>query len=234
MKCVICGKEIKQVTGELIFNSMVLGYISIPDLEYEECSGCGERLIPPETNREAIRYVSRKERQAIELLPFNNFISANEAADLLGMTRQAFSKNARIKRGLILSAKKGNRRFYERKSVELFKEKRNGKYKVPTADLVISGIKKESVIGGKALYDRKVDEIHQSKPIRKLKISTADIVFWGGVKMKDARYIDSNKTNKLRAQIVRSSPAYVRNVKTNPALAFLGKSTTNIFCKDSF
>ena len=51
-------------------------------------------------------------------MPIGNFIATNEAASILGVTKQAFSKNPKIKRGLIYCKKMGARKFFLKKSVE--------------------------------------------------------------------------------------------------------------------
>ena len=87
-----------------------------------------------------IDFVQNREQEAIDNLPFSEFIALNEAAEILGYTKQAFSKNPRIRRGMILSGTKGGRKYYVRKSVELFKVKKSGKYRlVPNPDKEIFG-----------------------------------------------------------------------------------------------
>jgi hypothetical protein len=105
--------------------------VDVPDIEYEQCLRCGQILLTPESNKKVIAYVKKQEQEAIDDLPIGGFISLNEAAEILGITKQAFSKNPNIKRGLIVSKKLGQYTFYLKESVRLFKKKGNGKFLLP-------------------------------------------------------------------------------------------------------
>jgi hypothetical protein len=110
------------------FETRSLGKIQVPDLEYLECTGCGDKLFTSEQSDKAVDYIAKEEQRLINMLPIGEFMSANESAAILGVTKQAFSKHPKIKSGLIFSTIKSNRKFYNRKSVELFKKNGNGKF----------------------------------------------------------------------------------------------------------
>jgi len=128
MKCAMCSGETFLTTGTIEFDSKTLGMVCVPDITHKKCNICGDILIPSSESNKIIDFVRKKEKQAIGLIPFCNFVSLNEAANILGISKQAFSKNPKINNGLIYSAILGKRRYYVRKSVELFKENGNGKY----------------------------------------------------------------------------------------------------------
>lgn len=131
MTCALCNGDIVKRKGDLPFESKTLGQLSIPNISFEECQSCGDKLLSPRESDKVVNYVRQKEQEAIESMPIGDFIPANEAAEMLGITKQAFSKHPKIKRGLIFSVTKGKRKLFLKKSVELFKGKGNGKFLLP-------------------------------------------------------------------------------------------------------
>lgn len=167
MRCALCNGNIVNKTGDLPFESKTLGRLSIPDISFEECQSCGDKLLSPQDSDKVVKYVRQKEQEAIENMPIGDFIPANEAAKMLGITKQAFSKRPKIKRGLIFSVAKGTRKLFLKKSVELFKKKGNGKFllsqkegyyrleSTPTAQnyIVLLDIGKENIVEDDFLID---------------------------------------------------------------------------------
>jgi hypothetical protein len=123
--CDVCSSEIVKQVGRFAFKSKLLGEIFVPNVEKYICFNCGKTLISLEESSKIAKYVQQKEQEAIESMPISAFISMNEAAEILGVSKQAFSKNPRIKRGLICSAKTGGKTYYLKSSVIEFG--RNGK-----------------------------------------------------------------------------------------------------------
>ncbi len=128
MKCALCNSNLVSKSGEIDFNTRSLGKVFVPNLKYLECKGCGEKLLTPKESDKVTEYLTNREQEQINKLSIAEFITANQAAEILKITKQAFSKHPRVKRGLIYSAKIGDRKYYNKKSVELFREKDNGKY----------------------------------------------------------------------------------------------------------
>jgi predicted DNA-binding protein (UPF0251 family) len=125
MRCDLCNGTRCKITGSIPFRSKPLGEITVPSIEYYRCRNCGDISID---NNEAIKinnYIQLKENEAISSLPIKDFISQKEACEMLGVSKQAFSKNSRIKRGFIYSVTKDGRKYYYKHSVEEFK--RTGK-----------------------------------------------------------------------------------------------------------
>lgn len=131
MKCAICNGEMATITNGYCFRSKIIGDVFIPNVEYQECLPCGEKLFTPESSAFILDYVKQKEREAIGQLPADDFITASEAIAILGITKQAFSKNPKIKRGFVYCIIKGNRKWYHKKSVELFGENKDGRFSIP-------------------------------------------------------------------------------------------------------
>jgi len=130
MNCVECNGIIHEVTGTYIFNSNTLGEVAVPNITFQECHGCGDRLVSYENALILHEYIKEKEQEEINKFPAGDLITAGEAAELLGVTKQAFSKNPKIKRGFIYHLIKGNRRLYFKKSVQLFKENGDGRFPI--------------------------------------------------------------------------------------------------------
>lgn len=127
MKCEMCHGKLSKVKEELEFSSPALGKLLIPNITFFKCNKCGEKLLTPEMSDKVTKYVKAKEQEAIDCLPIGEFISLNEASEILGITKQAFSKNPKIKRGWIYSTKIDERKYYYQKSVEAFKKKNDGR-----------------------------------------------------------------------------------------------------------
>lgn len=128
MRCAICDGKIIDKKATIKFDSSALGEVQVPDIKHKACLTCGEVLLSPSVGEKVIDYVKKKEVIAIGQLPVSDFVSLNEAAKILGVTKQAFSKNPRIKNGLIYSVIIDGRRYYSKKSIEKFKETGNGRY----------------------------------------------------------------------------------------------------------
>jgi len=128
MKCALCNSEVVNLKGSLEFDTRSLGNFSVPNIKYSECTACGDQLLTTNQSNKVFEFIAKEEQKSISMLPAYEFISANEAAAILGITKQAFSKHPKIKSGLIFSTKISNRKFYNKKSVVLFKKNGNGKY----------------------------------------------------------------------------------------------------------
>lgn len=125
MLCDLCNGTRSIIIGGLSFKSRPLGSIYVPSIRYSKCRDCGDVSIDFEETKKINTYIKKKEAEAICSLPIGEFISSNEAAVLLGKTKQAFSKDSRIKRGFIYHVVVDGRKLYYKKSVEEFK--RTGK-----------------------------------------------------------------------------------------------------------
>jgi len=127
MHCALCNGNTTKQTGEHQFKSKILGQILVPHITFERCSECNNKTFSSEDSAALMAYVQKKERDAIEKLPVSGWISATDAANVLGVSKQAFSKNPKIKRGFIYSIKIGDRKFYYKKSVQRFMETNDGR-----------------------------------------------------------------------------------------------------------
>ena len=125
--CEQCDGEIATVITALPFRSKALGTVDVPDVEQYVCTTCGDSTLSLDEANKVSQFIRDKEQHIIDNLPACDFLSLNQAAEVLGITKQAFSKHPRIKRGFIYSMTIDNKKFYYKRSVEAFKETRDGR-----------------------------------------------------------------------------------------------------------
>jgi len=85
-------------------------------------------MFPAETSRYLDEKREELKIELIENLPFNDFITAPEACRILGISRQAFHKHRRIRKGFIYRAKTGGITLYSKRSVLLFRSNDDGRF----------------------------------------------------------------------------------------------------------
>lgn len=143
MICNECGGNYRESTDPLELNDRFVGKFKIKDVSYRICEECGGILYPPETVRKID--VMRKERtqQLIRDFPLNSFISSHETTELLGISKQALSKNRRISKGFIYRTVIGNITLYLKRSVIQYKVTGDGRFplfrsEVPDTNALVS------------------------------------------------------------------------------------------------
>jgi hypothetical protein len=139
MKCYKCGDEFREIHGDYEITGDYIGKFIVHDIDYLKCGKCNAILLSPP----AVKKIDAAENEILQLLlqvqPIKHFITATEAALILKTSRQALHKHKRIRRGFIFQTTFGGKRVYLRKSVELFKEKGDGRF--PLTDLIPDPIK---------------------------------------------------------------------------------------------
>ncbi len=128
MKCYECGNIYKENEGTLELGNKFIGNYNIYLTRYYKCPGCAILLFPKETATAIALKEEEIRNNLIRKLPVEEFIVATKAADILGITKQAFHKNNRIKKGFIYSTIIGDKKLYNKKSVQLFKETKDGRF----------------------------------------------------------------------------------------------------------
>jgi hypothetical protein len=125
--CEYCDGTITKVKTVLSFRSKALGTVCVPDIEQYKCSKCGNTTLSLDEANKVSQFVRDKEQHVINNLPVSDFISLNQAASLLGISKQAFSKHPRVKRGFIYSITIDNKKFFYKRSVEAFRDTKDGR-----------------------------------------------------------------------------------------------------------
>jgi len=128
MKCYTCGNIYSEHKGILELHNKSIGSYNVYLAKYYKCSGCGALLFPKETAKKIESKEEEIRNNLIRKLPIGEFITATEAFDILEISKQAFHKHRRIKNGFIYSAILGGKRLYNKKSVQLFKETKDGRF----------------------------------------------------------------------------------------------------------
>jgi len=130
MRCYQCGGTYIAKHESLEFTDKYIGPFTVETAEYFECDKCGDYLFSPETSKriETARKLALEEK--LQSLPISAFITAAEAATILGISRQALHKHRRIRRGFIFQTRFCDKTVYLKKSVDLFKETGDGRFQL--------------------------------------------------------------------------------------------------------
>ncbi len=130
MNCPFCDTEAICKTADYLCYNKTLGDIIVPCVEVEECPHCGKVMLSTEAESTVSDYLEVREREAIESLPADDLVSAGKAAEILGVTKQAFSKNPKIKKGFVYYTLVGTKRVFFRSSVKLYKTEGDGRFSI--------------------------------------------------------------------------------------------------------
>ena len=130
MNCTLCNGETARRTEEYLCQSKALGDVPLPLIEVDTCLRCGSKMLSAEAATQVAGYLKTLETNAIRSLPADDLISAGQAAGLLGVSKQAFSKNPKIKKGFVYFIPVGTKKVYFRSSVELFRKKGDGRFQI--------------------------------------------------------------------------------------------------------
>ena len=130
MRCYQCGGRYIAKHESLEFTDKYIGPFTVETAEYFECDKCGDYLFSPETSKriEKARRLALEEK--LQSLPITDFVTAAEAATILGISRQALHKHRRIRRGFIFQTQLSDKTVYLRKSVDLFKVTGDGRFQL--------------------------------------------------------------------------------------------------------
>jgi len=130
MRCNQCGGKYITNYGSLELTDDYVGQFTVEAVEYLECKECGDLAFSPETIEriEKVRRLALEEK--LQSLPISAFITAADAATILGISRQALHKHRRIRRGFIFQTQLSDKTVYLRNSVDLFKETGDGRFQL--------------------------------------------------------------------------------------------------------
>ena len=130
MNCSLCNAETTRKTEDHLCRSKILGDVLVPLVEVESCMSCGASKLSTEAEGKISDYLKMLEKDAINSLPADILISAGQAAAILGVSKQAFSKNPKIKKGFVYFTYVGTKKFYFKSSVQLFKTSGDGRFPI--------------------------------------------------------------------------------------------------------
>jgi hypothetical protein len=130
MHCNQCGGQYIARQGDLELNDPYVGPFTVEAVEYLECGGCGDLAYSPKTMKKIEKARRSRLENELQSLPLRDFISAAEAASMLGISRQALHKHRRIRRGFIFQTQFSDKTVYLKKSVELFRDTGDGRFQL--------------------------------------------------------------------------------------------------------
>lgn len=134
MKCNECGGDYKnQREAKYRVDDEFLGTFTVPDVEFLKCGQCGEVLLPPESLAKIEKEEANILDTRLQSMPISAFLSSAETAAVLGISRQALHKHRRISRGFIFQTSFGGNKVYLKESVERFRKKGDGRFKLVAA-----------------------------------------------------------------------------------------------------
>ena len=128
MRCPECGGNTTKHVGEIQWLDRLVGPLCIADGEYWECLQCRSRIYPPDTAGRMGDVRNVRIRDLLLSRPVGEFVSTSEARSALGMSRQAFHKNRRIRRGFIYRVEMGKHFLYHRSSVTRYQAEGDGRF----------------------------------------------------------------------------------------------------------
>jgi len=130
MRCDQCGETYIAKKESLEWTDEYIGPFTVEGAEYFECDRCGDYLFSPK-NAERVETARRLALDKIlQSFPLSAFVTAAEAARILGISRQALHKHRRIRRGFIFQTQFDNKAVYLKKSIDLFKKGGDGRFKL--------------------------------------------------------------------------------------------------------
>ena len=128
MTCLECGGSYKDKFGHLELTDKYIGAFEVENIQYLKCTQCNDLLFPTATAEKITKKKKEILDQLVKAHPIDAFMSASETADFLEISRQALHKHRRIKRGFIFQTRLGEKTWYLRDSVQLYRKKEDGRY----------------------------------------------------------------------------------------------------------
>jgi hypothetical protein len=129
--CENCGEDTLHEIDGYAAHSMLLGAIWLQQVQSLKCDDCEETFLDSKNWALVDQLVIQREDEAIGKIPINQFVSASKASEMLGITKQAFSKDQRIKNRFIIQCKiEGDEKkvFYYIPSVTRYRQNRDGRF----------------------------------------------------------------------------------------------------------
>lgn len=128
MRCYKCRAEYTEELGSLSLSSTEIGPFEVHNVVFYKCSSCMGLLFPRDTALKIEEKETESKRRLISSFPVTDFISGVEACKILNISKQAFQKNRRIRKGWIYSFDFFGKKLFLKRSVILFKEKNDGRF----------------------------------------------------------------------------------------------------------
>ena len=128
MRCPECAGQLETRLETLHILDEIAGLLVIGNAEYRICRKCGSRSYPAATAARIEEKRRDRIQELVHQLPVSEFVTTRQAASLLGVSKQAFSKNQRIKAGFIYRTTLGDKKIYLKSSVLRFRSVGDGRF----------------------------------------------------------------------------------------------------------
>lgn len=159
-KCHECGRRTLEriEDGALTQDDRFVGPVTLTGVTYFRCSACDYTLYTPAT-MDALLAESRRKLDAwLCDQAVKQFYTSEETATRLGISKQALSKNQRIKRGYIYRIRKGKQLLYLKRSVEQYAQTGDGRFKIDsTTDATVDLMNKWTALKNQCTKSRPRD-----------------------------------------------------------------------------
>jgi len=123
-----CGSDYLQKHGTLTEHDEYVGEWQVHDVDWLECPACGDVALRGDAAQKSAEARRRKLESLIADYPMKSFVLETEAAELLGVSKQAVNQNRRIQRGFVYCLRRAGRNFYLKESLLQFKETGDGRF----------------------------------------------------------------------------------------------------------
>lgn len=122
----------KTVTDTWRWKSKLVGNINIPDVNFHvPVTGTGkERYVDYAEAVRAETYHKAIELEAIAKLPISAFVTFAQAKEIFGNQTYSWNWVSRYRRGMLITFVVGNERLYLRRSVELYRDTKDGRFNI--------------------------------------------------------------------------------------------------------
>ena len=128
MKCTGCNQNFIHKKGSIALIDKFIGDYIVNSTEYLECPHCRKKMYKKQTIKKIETQKLKIKDKLLRKLSINEYIGATSAANILGVSRQALHKHPKIRRGFIFRILLEKKFLYNRKSVELYKIKGDGRF----------------------------------------------------------------------------------------------------------
>jgi hypothetical protein len=128
MKCDECGGTYRIFSDRFEYLDPIVGTISVQGVPYYKCDKNGDLLFTAEMSQALDEARKTRIDELLKKFPIQDFISAKDTSDLLGITRQGLHKNRRIQNGFIYHTCFGDKTVYLKQSALRYKETGDGRF----------------------------------------------------------------------------------------------------------
>ena len=128
MKCMECGADYVKRHGTLTEHDEYVGEWQVHDVDWLECPACGDVALRGDIAQRSAEARREKLDTLLADYPMKSFVLETEAAELLGVSKQAINQNRRIQRGFVYCLRRAGRNFYLKESLLQFKETGDGRF----------------------------------------------------------------------------------------------------------